>query len=312
MRGEKVVNGIFYHLDPKTNTAIAKKRKMRFFAIVNIPHSFSHYNRIFEIVKLDDYLFACSLEITSVNIPDTVQDIGDSVFSNCHALKSVQLGENVTSIGAFAFYACEALNNIRIPKSVLEIGEKAFGLCKSINSIIVEDQNPIYDSRDDCNAIVETANNTLIMGCNNTVIPCNITNINDFAFSHCELLSIIKIPESVNSIGKYAFAGCLSLTTIYYEGTISQWQSIKKAEEWNIDVPANLIHCTDGDVELIRINSYTISIECTYEDGKITKDSIGICEYQGKKFLIDDNIYKLRGRAYVEELYQSAIEFDSK
>ena len=90
----------------------------------------------------------------------------------------------------------------------------ALGGCKGLTTIVVNDGNTVYDSRDNCNAIIETATNTLIAGCQNTVIPNSVTSIGDYSFHNCAALTEITIPSSITSIADYAFAGCTSLTEI--------------------------------------------------------------------------------------------------
>ena len=119
----------------------------------------------------------------------------------------------VTSIGDLAFNGCKGLTTVTIPESVTSIGSQAFNDC-NLSSIIVDSNNPIYDSRNDCNAIIETSTNTLIQGCKNTIIPNSVTSIGDFAFNSCSGLTSVTIPDSVTSIGRRAFRSCTGLTSI--------------------------------------------------------------------------------------------------
>ncbi len=98
------------------------------------------------------------------------------------------------------------------------IGYGAFNGCNSLGSIKVGTENSKYDSRNGCNAIIETASNTLIRGCKNTIIPNTVTGIGESAFESCSGLARITIPNSVTSIGDYAFEGC-SLTSVNYNAT---------------------------------------------------------------------------------------------
>ena len=121
---------------------------------------------------------------------------------------------SVTSIGDYAFYNCSGLTSVTIPNSVTSIGKEAFYKCSSLTSLSVEAGNTVYDSRNNCNAIIETSTNTLIVGCQNTTIPNSITSIGDYAFSYCSSLTSVTIPNSVTSIGNSAFSNCSSLTSI--------------------------------------------------------------------------------------------------
>ena len=120
----------------------------------------------------------------------------------------------VTLIGEFAFYGCYSLRSIVIPDSVTSISNSAFRYCNSLRSIIVKEGNTVYDSREDCNAIIKTSTNTLIAGCATTIIPDNVASICEYAFYRCTSLRSILIPNSVTSIGGGAFGDCTSLRSV--------------------------------------------------------------------------------------------------
>jgi hypothetical protein len=155
--------------------------------------------------------------LTTIIIPETVTHIGNGAFEGCLSLSTINIPSSVTHIGDSAFRQCLDLDSIRIPKTVKSIGKGAFANCSELSSIVVEPDNPVYDSRDNCNAIIETATNTLIAGCSNTVIPASVTSIGDHAF---EGIAFIDIPGSVTHIGNDAFANRERLTSIRIPKTV--------------------------------------------------------------------------------------------
>ena len=116
---------------------------------------------------------------------------------------------SVTSIGDEAFEKCSGLTSVTIPNSVTSIGNSAFSRCSGLSLVTVDVNNPKYDSRDNCNAIIEKSTNTLIAGCKTTIIPNSVTSIGWYSFSGCSSLTSVTIPNSVTSIGGSAFSGCI-------------------------------------------------------------------------------------------------------
>ena len=207
------------------------------------------------VTSIGDWAFSFCERLTSVTIPDSVTSIGDSAFSYCANLIRINVGENninyfsvngvlfnrnqnelmcypagkkdknyeipkgVTSIGDASFYACKSLTNITIPNGVTSIGCDAFEYCDSLASV---------------------------------TIPNSVTSIGDSAFENCTSLTSIIIPNSVTSIGSSAFYNCKSLTKVDYNGTVSQWKSIK-----GYDNVSKIIKCTDGIVG----NGNTVTID---------------------------------------------------
>lgn len=190
---EKVeIDGIWYNLNSESKTAEVAQRP------------FGEYKGSIVIPMLVSY----------ENIQYSVTSIEEFAFSYCSNLASVTIGNSVTSIGDYAFHKCSGLTSVTIGNGVTSIGEWAFDTCPALTSISVVNGNTVYDSRNDCNAIIETESNTLILGCKNTIIPNSVTNIGNRAFSECSGLTSVTIPNSVTSIGKQAFYYCSGLTSV--------------------------------------------------------------------------------------------------
>ena len=169
--------------------------------------SFDELQYFTGLTAIDDAAFEDCASLSSVIIPDGVTSIGEGTFYGCRTLKTLMLPDGLETIGRGAF-EYSALTSLHIPSSVSSIGGYLFGDCYKLESITVDPANETYDSRGGCNAIVETATNTLIAGCKNTVMPEDLKGIGDGAF-YGDLFesATLTIPESVTSIGDHAFAG---------------------------------------------------------------------------------------------------------
>ena len=160
----------------------------------------------------------------NTKIPASVAIIDDVAFRGCTGLTSVEIPEGVTEVRAGAFIECSSLTSIIIPKSLTKISYAFKGIfedCSSLESIKVAEGNAVYDSREGCNALIETESNTLLAGCKGTKIPTSVTGIGDEAFSGCSGLTGIEIPTNVTFIDRYAFFDCSGLTGIKIPASVT-------------------------------------------------------------------------------------------
>ena len=172
------------------------------------------------VTSIGDWAFYMCHRMESVTIPNSVTSIGDFAFYACSGFSSFIFSNNVTSIGGAAFYATD-FTSVFIPASVTYIGQDAFSACGSLISIIVDANNTTYDSRNNCNAIIETATNKLIIGCNVSTIPNGVAIIGAHAFWACGGLASITIPNSVTNIEGAAFYACGGLLTISIPNSVT-------------------------------------------------------------------------------------------
>ncbi|MGI6787668.1 MAG: leucine-rich repeat domain-containing protein [Acholeplasmataceae bacterium] len=205
--------------------------------------------------------------LKNVHIPNSVSYVGRAAFYNCGAVETISFGNSLVVISMNAFDGCSNLESITIPdcvealeyqafagckkvtslfigKEVKIIGEFVFELCHGLTQITIDEDNKFYDSREDCNGIVKSSNNTLIFGIKTTTIPNSIKTIGDSAFFKCNGIDSIVLGDGVTVIEEYAFAHSslksISLgKNLTYIGTyaFSQCGSLTK-----IIIPSTVIH----------------------------------------------------------------------
>lgn len=188
---------------------------------VMIPEAVGYMDQSFIVTRIGNYAFAWSPSLTSVSIPNSVKTIGNYAFYQCSGLTALTIPNSVTDIGGCAFRDCTGLTSLIIPKSVTSIDQYVIQGCSGLSTITVENGNSRYDSRDNCNAIIDTENNSLVFGCNKSTIPNSVTSICMYAFMDCTGLTNLTIPNSVNTIEDYAFYGCSGLTTLTIPNSVT-------------------------------------------------------------------------------------------
>lgn len=208
-----------------------------------IPDSVTYNHNTYPVINIGYKAFHGCLDLTSVVIPDEVISIGEMAFTNCGRLISLTLGSGIASIDSSAFMDCSGLTYI-----------------------VVDTGNMHFDSRNNCNAIIQTDMNLLLRGCNATVIPNTITAIGDYAFWGCRNMTSIIIPENVTSIGKEAFFAC-ELTNISFPNSLIWIGDNAFAECWNltdINLPNSITHIGSGAFGgCSRLTSITIPSSVT-------------------------------------------------
>lgn len=298
------VDGICYNKDG-TNAIVTYRGLYynstgnKYSGIIEIPETVFYEGIVYSVVSIGDNAFYGSTEVTAIHIsnsvisigeaafrgckgltgieiPNSVTSLGVSAFRNCTSLKTISLGSSISRIGEEAFCSCIALIGIELPNSVTFIGKGAFKGCSNLTFLRVDSDNLSYDSRNNCNAIIETESNTLIAGCKSTEIPYTVTGIDDYAFDAREGLTNIVIPDLVTYIGDAAFNSS-SLTSVTIGNsvtTIGQSAFSGCYSLSNVILPSSLIYIEDY---AFAHNTALNSIEIPNSVRRIGKDAFWNC-----------------------------------
>ena len=207
------IDGLWYKFKGNQVRVVSRKTRHDYPAHIVIPDTIIYKSVKYPVTSISPYAFYHAVEIKSVSIPSTVKEIESDVFCGCTGLEKVNIPQSVKKIGDYAFMDCSSLKSITIPASVKTIGSSVF-IRAGLEAVTVDKKNKFYDSRDNCNAIIETATNTLVYGTASTVIPNSVTAIGPEAFDGMSSLKSIVIPKKLTQIRERAFRGCTALESI--------------------------------------------------------------------------------------------------
>src|SRR5574344_1290973 len=257
------------------------------------------------VTSIGSYAFSGCTGLTSIIIPNSVTTIGDGAFQNCSSLTSITIPNSITSIGGYAFQGCTGLTSLIIPNSVTSIDDYAFGGCSSLTSINipnsvasinisafsgcsgltsinVDSRNNNYSSLD--GVLYNKLQNILI--CYPTgkrgvfAIPNSVTTIGDYAFNDCRSLTSITIGDSVTSIGSYAFQGCIGLTSLTIPNSVNNIDSyaFRGCNILSITVPKNIDKIPFWDFPSLK-EIYIQSVSLSNDDFNVVEDIDGVSYY---------------------------------
>ena len=225
------IDGIWYNLITKGKVAEVVKgyefdkygaaHELYYEGEIVIPETIEVDGVIYVVERIAERAFVGGKNITSVLLNEKIKYIGSDAFAGCINLKKIDLPSSLQTLGDKCFWG-SGISELYIPASVNSIGKGIINNCNGLEKVVVDSNNEKYDSRDNCNCIIETSTNYLLDGCKKSIIPSSITIIEDDAFFYCEELESIVIPSSVISIGENCFDHCVNLNKLVFnEGLIS-------------------------------------------------------------------------------------------
>ena len=302
------VDGIYYNRNSDGTTVTVTYKEdynhaqapYSYPSYISIPETVTYDGIDYEVTEIGYSAFTKCGGIVRITIPNSVKTINKFAFYDCWSLERISFGNGVITIDEGAFRDCTSLSNVEIPNSVTSIGTQAFERCiglrsltigtsvtyigssafngahTNLSSIIVASANPIYDSRENCNAIIETESNKLLLGCKNTFIPDGVTSIGERAFQYAfndytnQPSASIVIPNSVSQIGANAFDNCPCLTSIAIPSSVtSVGSSAFEGTAWYDNKPDGMVYVgkvaykykgTMPDNTSVEIEEGTVSI----------------------------------------------------
>ena len=240
-------------------TDIGKVFKQQYFTRFNELEYFTN------LTAIPDSAFCfCSL-LEEIRLPQGITSIGNTAFAYNDSLRFVELRDGLESIGQEAFSYCESLFEIYIPSTVTSIGAIAFSRCQNVEYVFVDERNTVYDSRNDCNAIIETATNTLIFGFKSSQIPESVVTIGNMAFYGCQFQTVPTFPSSLRSIGEDAFYDCQGLNRLVLPEGLERISSyaFRSCDIEELTLPSTLTTIGQDCFEFNNIHSLKIPASLT-------------------------------------------------
>lgn len=263
------------------------------------------------VTSIGAYAFSECENIKSIELPSSVTTLGEGAFRGCMALEKFTIPQGVTTLPWFVLGGCYSLKEIHIPASVIDFDIMAFSSCMEIERLTVDSENPVFDSRNNCNAIVETATDTLVLGCKGTVIDSTVTAIGERAFNIDFGPADLIIPGNVKTIGDSAFSNSNRLTNVTIEEgveTIGEFAFSMTQNIKTLTLPKSVKYIGDSAFGFSTIEKLTIlNNACEIYDNSYTLPNsmvITICGFEGSTAQMYAQKYNRNFEIYVPTEYE--------
>lgn len=197
------------------------------------------------IVTIEESAFYECAELTAVTVPESVTVLNAGAFYGCKKLESIKLPEGLRIIDQQCFYGCESLSEISLPESLEVVGADAFQTC-NLQYNVFENGNYLGNRNNKYLVLIGTVE----MDFETFNIHESTKILAACAFTDCRELTSVIVPESVRSIGNYAFLICPEVTSISYGGTVAEWEAIEKDDYWYGELTNLTVNCSDGTLEI--------------------------------------------------------------
>lgn len=232
--------GLTYTLNADHTATVANYDNSTLDGVIDIPDTVISGGQTYPVTAIGVSAFgsfSTRINVSSVFIPATVRSIGSHAFIYCNALTTVTFaeGSQLKSIGNNAFWGSEHLyprfKEIKIPDSVETIGNGAFRHCQNLERITFP-------------SALQTLSNGTFYGCaalSEVTFPASLKTIEKSAFGYCRNLSEVKLPASLTTIQSYVFNGCSALKTVFYDGSLAQWNHITANKDADNDADKDVL-----------------------------------------------------------------------